>query len=304
MDEQGLAEIAALARAAAERSGHEALSETRLLELGLAARGGTVPGFAALFLRAGDSGALAGYGQLCRGPSGWDVEVVTDPDVDAAPLREPLLRHALHLAAEAGGGALQLFVPRAGDADDRLAAAVGLDAGRELHQMRRPLPLDAALAALADKVAVRGFRTGEDEAAFLALNNAAFSSHPDQGNWDEATLAEREAQPWFDPDGLLLAEDGDRLAGFCWTKIDPEAARTGEIYVLGVAPGSQGAGLGAALLAAGCRYLSGRGATTVTLYVDGDNEPARRLYASAGFVVDHRDRVYLGTIPAAGGARS
>ena len=200
--------------------------------------------------------------------------------------------------------------------EDRAAAAVLGAAWRHLafwdRQYRsaafgydRPdnARLEAALAALADKVAVRGFRPGRDEAAFLAVNNAAFASHPDQGHWDEATLAERATQPWFDADGLLLAEDGGRLVGFCWTKVAPEAPETGEIYVLGVAPGNQGAGLGAALLAAGCRYLAGRGATTVTLYVDGDNEPARRLYASAGFVVDHVDRVYVGDLQPAGRAR-
>ena len=51
------------------------------------------------------------------------------------------------------------------------------------------------------------------------------------------------------PMGFLLAWDGERLAGFCWTKVHDDGR--GEIYILAVVPGSQGRGLGRALLLAG-----------------------------------------------------
>ncbi len=43
------------------------------------------------------------------------------------------------------------------------------------------------------------------------------------------------AEPWFDPAGLLLAEDADgTLLGFHWTKRHDE--RLGEVYVVGISP--------------------------------------------------------------------
>lgn len=292
------AAVAALSGVAGP-AGHAALSEARWIELDRELHApGTVPGFAALVVADPRSTGLLAYGQLHRGPAAWDLEVLADP---AAPggrgeLRAAVVRRALQAVAEAGGGPLQWFVPVAGPDDDRLAGAVGLAPGRELVQLRRPLPLEPDLAKAAERVATRPFRPGRDEAAWLAVNNAAFAAHPDQGSWDEATLAAHEAQDWFDPAGLLLAEEAGHLVGFCWTKHTAEDPETGEIYVIGVAPGLQGRGLGAALLAAGCAHLAGCGARTVTLYVDGDNAPAQRLYRSAGFVVDHVDRVYAGDV--------
>ena len=44
---------------------------------------------------------------------------------------------------------------------------------------------------------------------------------------DAANLAERMAEPWFDPAGLLVAAEGDRLLGFHWTKQHSPDARRG-----------------------------------------------------------------------------
>ena len=38
------------------------------------------------------------------------------------------------------------------------------------------------------------------------VNAAAFAHHPEQGAMDAANLAERMAEPWFDPAGLLVAD--------------------------------------------------------------------------------------------------
>ncbi len=67
----------------------------------------------------------------------------------------------------------------------------------------------------------RPFRPGLDEEAWLVVNNRAFDWHPEQGGWDTSTLKARESQPWFDPEGFLLHEEGSprRLAGFCWTRV-------------------------------------------------------------------------------------
>jgi mycothiol synthase len=144
-------------------------------------------------------------------------------------------------------------------------------------------------------VEVRPFVPGQDDEAWLTVNNRAFTDHPEQGGWVKATLERRMAEPWFDPKGFLLAFDADGLAGYCWTKVHPATdadPELGEIFVIGVDPSRQGSGLGKALVVAGLSSLAERGIRTGMLFVDGDNESALRLYESLGFTTHRRDRAY------------
>src|SRR4051812_42124973 len=107
-------------------------------------------------------------------------------------------------------------------ATDREMAAEGLTRVRQLHQMRRDLPLPDALVADTRRIEVRAFRPGEDDEGFLRVNNRAFSWHPEQGGWGPDQLAGRMAEPWFDAAGFLVHDDpAGRLDGFCWTKVHP-----------------------------------------------------------------------------------
>ncbi|RMI12484.1 mycothiol synthase, partial [Cellulomonas triticagri] len=169
-----------------------------------------------------------------------------------------------------------------------LAAAHGLPVTRELWQMALdPLtPPAAPPRALPDGVVVRAFEPGRDEDAWVALNARAFASHPEQGRLTRADLADRMAEDWFDPAGLLLAEQDGRLLASGWTKVPapaPGAPLEGEVYALGVDPDAQGRGLGAALTARMLAHLADRGVARVVLYTEGDNHPAIRVYRAAGF---------------------
>jgi mycothiol synthase len=157
----------------------------------------------------------------------------------------------------------------------------GFERIRELHQLRRPLDSLPEDPPLAEGVEVRAFRPGQDDAAWLAVNAAAFATHPEQGRWTQADLQARIDEPWFDPAGFLLAERGRVLLGYHWTKVHPDGV--GEVYVLGIAPAAQGLGLGKALLTRGLHHLADRGCPQVLLYVDGDNPAAIGLYERAGF---------------------
>jgi mycothiol synthase len=157
----------------------------------------------------------------------------------------------------------------------------GFERIRELYQLRRPLDALPDEPLLAEGVVVRSFEPGRDDEAWIAVNAAAFATHPEQGRWTNDDLQARIDEPWFDAAGFLLAERDGQLLGYHWTKVHPDGA--GEVYVLGISPDAQGLGLGNALLVRGLHYLAGRGCPEVLLYVDGDNPGAMRLYERAGF---------------------
>ncbi|QIK71745.1 mycothiol synthase [Propioniciclava coleopterorum] len=168
------------------------------------------------------------------------------------------------------------------------AAARGLAPVRGLTMMERVLA-DETAPAVPEGITLRGF-TDADADAFLAVNAAAFVHHPEQGHFSAADLAARQAEDWWEPEGLILAVEGDEVLGFHWTK--RHDATTGEVYVLGVDPRASGKGLGKVLLQAGLSRLADGGATRVILYVEADNEPALALYRRAGFEVVHTDTLY------------
>jgi mycothiol synthase len=165
-----------------------------------------------------------------------------------------------------------------------LATTFGFDRTRELWVMRRSLTdLTATPTAQGGDFNFRPFRTG-DEAELLRVNAAAFAAHPEQAGMDAAELAERMAEPWFDPGDLLVAVDADeggRMFGFHWTK--RHSGSLGEVYVVGIDPAAQGLGLGRVLVDLGLRHLRAVGLDEVLLYVESDNDPAVRLYDGLGF---------------------
>jgi mycothiol synthase len=319
-DQKMVEEIIELVDRASARRDHAALSEHKRMELHrlegtLGHRPGEgsdpvldLPGPAAMIV-AHRHGRTVGYAHLSGNPATGDrsateyaLELVTDTADgspvagDAQPVVDDLLASALERVAGLGGGTVRLWVAEAGDVDDATAVAHGFRLERELIQMRCPLPVPAPIDPTTRPAAVlttRSFRPGLDEEAWLATNNRAFAAHPEQGNWNLATLLEREQEPWFDPDGLLLFDYEGRLAGSCWTKIHHTAPPMGEIYVIGVDPDFQGRGWGRALTLAGLNWLAGRGLRLGMLYVDGDNRAAVSMYTSMGFTPDHVDKAYL-----------
>lgn len=179
-----------------------------------------------------------------------------------------------------------------------LAAKLGLRPVRELIQMRRPVGAVPESAA-PQGISIRRYGGSHDDPELLRVNNAAFSWHPEQGGWTGEHLAERFAEPWFDPAGLFLAfDEGGAARGFHWTKVHHD--RLGEVYVLGVDPAAQGSGLGKALTAAGLNHLhrrlgkpgQGPSGAAVILYVESDNVAAIKTYEALGFRRSNVDTVY------------
>ena len=290
-----IAAVEELLEVAAQADEHNPLGEHQWLDL----IDGGRKGFAGLVAWEPGHDHPVGYAQVTRGEQTWALEFVVDPHHrdDTWTIGQDLVRTALDIIRDEGGGPVSLWVPKPSPASDGVATSAGLRHSRDLYQMRRPLPVGEPY-----ELETRPFEPGRDEHAWLEVNNRAFTSHPEQGGWDLDCLKRREAEPWFDPAGFLLHEQGGRLAGFVWTKVHADGPdhrhgpHLGEIYVVAVDPDFQGQGLGRRLVLAGLDLMAQRGVPTGMLYVDASNAGAVRLYEHLGFTVDHVDRSYVGEV--------
>ncbi|WP_066524254.1 mycothiol synthase [Corynebacterium bouchesdurhonense] len=284
--------VRAFIRAAEEHDGVAPLSEQFLAGLGDASLGHTHR-----VARVG--GQLAGL--AAQAPDG-SVELVVHPDYR----RRGVAKEFIALLVDAPGNQPQFWAHGNLPAAQATAESVGLEATRELLVMSAAAG-DLNLPHLSGAVpngyeavnypeAVERFGRERVERDWLRVNNDAFSWHPEQGGWDMDRLHRGMAADWFDPAGvwfLYAQRPGERepdLAGFHWTKRHPGGV--GEVYVVGLASGYRGEGLGVPLMAAGLRHLVEGGSSQVILYVEADNEPAVRRYDETGFTVAESHVVY------------
>ena len=264
-----------------------------------------------------DGDGLSGYLNLTEAMA----ELVVHPDARRRGIGAAMARTGL---SEGGDGA-RIWAHGNLEPARATAAALHLVVARELLQMRRPLT-DLPAATVPEGVRIATYSGPADDAELLRINNAAFAWHPEQSGWTEADIAERRAEPWFDPAGLFMAVDErtGKLLGFHWTKV--HADDLGEVYVVGVDPAAQGRGIGATLTLIGLHHLAerlspssalrpsgsspssalrprgsspssalrprGSSPATVMLYVEADNSAAVKTYRRLGFDVFRVDAAY------------
>ena len=214
---------------------------------------------------------IAAVAVAARHGDRWALEVAVAPERRGTPAETAALREAAARLLPDDG---TLWVRRREALD--VAAAEGWRPVRELQRWERDLPLPSVAPPTGERF--RSYRDGDEE-AFLAAVAEAFAGHPEAGHLDAEGFAALRRRPWFDPAGLVLAEEDGRLVGFCWTKREGDA---GEIYLVGVRSAGRGRGLGRALVVEGARRLAAAGARRLTLWVDEGNLAARRLYAGLG----------------------
>ncbi len=203
-----------------------------------------------------------------------NLDLAVRPEARGRGIGTTLARAALEVA----GPHVHAWSHVAHPAAAALAGTLGLVADRELWVMERAAgPVEVPGV---EGVTIRGYRPADADEV-LRVNAAAFAHHPEQGSMDAANLADRMAESWFDPAGLLVADAGDGLLGFHWTKQHSDVL--GEVYVVAVDPAAQGRGLGRALTAAGLAHLAGLGVREIILYVESDNAPAIATYSHLGF---------------------
>jgi mycothiol synthase len=297
----GLRRIRALHDAALALDGHESMGEAVWRDL--AAPGPASSGF--LATRDGVDVAYAHVAALDTAVADrYLIGLCVHPDArDDPAVAVVVLDESLAWITDLGGGHAVLWLHGVTDGGDAAALGAGFAAARDLIEMRVRLPLHVPLE-WPPGIEVRAFRPGADDAAWLAVNNRAFAGHPEQGDWEPATLHRRMAEPWFDPELLRLAFDADGLVGSIWMKLHEQAPGAGahelplgEIFVIGVDPRAQELRLGRPLAICGLDLVSARGAPVGMLFVAAEHARARRLYTSLGFHEHRRDRAYERDVP-------
>ncbi|MGH3359697.1 MAG: mycothiol synthase [Nocardioidaceae bacterium] len=244
-----------------------------------------------LHVRATNGDRLVGYAIAALGDAG--APVVLECVVDPAHRRRGVGAHIVRTVI-GGVGASDVHAWAHGDLPGaaELADNTGFERIRVLLRLRTHLVEPLAEAPTPDGITIRTFRPGADDAAWLELNARAFADHPEQGSMTQRDLDARTASAWFDPAGFFLAERNGDLVGFHWTKVPDPYEPVGEVFVVGVDPSAQGAGLGLTLTRRGLVHLQQQGVRTVELYVEGDNAPALKVYRRLGFDEAARDVMY------------
>lgn len=221
---------------------------------------------------------------------GWTFEAAVHPSHRTEQRLIALAEVALAETRARGGTSLRTWIYNATWPES--LAALGFRPERELRQLRVRLPLDAPVYPTG--IRRKTFRPGQDDEAWLAVNNAAFSGHPENGSWTRRILADRQDQPWWDPEGVVMAWEDGNLVGFCWTKDHGDGI--GEIYVIAVHPDHRRHGMGRSLTLDGLDVLAGKGCVSGMLYVDAANAIASRLYESLGFTLHHIDQSMIAAV--------
>jgi len=255
-------------------SGLGTLSESKWMGV----RKGTVGGFLAEA-----EGRAVGYSAVVRTatPGEGAMEVLLDAPRE---ILRPLIEAVIVDARRSGISALRWWVY--GQDATPIPAEFDFEPERKLLQMARSLPTDED-PHFPPEIEIAAFRPGVDDDLWLQANNAAFAGHPENGGLTRTDLADRLGADWFSADGFRMAwaggASGGDLAGFCWTKI--HRSGEGEIYIIAVAPGHWGGGLGRQLVLEGMRHLTAQRCDRVFLYSEADNVRGVALYRRLGFQV-------------------
>ncbi len=229
------------------------------------------------------SGQIKGMALIIRElPIGRSViEVMTSPGLAGSPEEVELVQRALARAEAQGVGVAHICVPP------------DSERGQVLEQLGFT-PVRTYLDMLWDQdglpeldlprgYSVRSFQKG-DTPLLTQVQNDAFT-----GSWGfcpntEEQIEYRTHMANTSKAGILFLFEGDNPAGYCWTVMVPTSSGVrGMIGMIGVVPQFRGKGVSRHILQAGMKHLRSVGQAEIGLEVDGNNDPAVRLYTSTGF---------------------
>jgi len=204
-------------------------------------------------------------------------------------LASKLLEHATHRAEEVGAKVVQVNVLENNPAAKSTLPKLGFSFVRRF--LRMSLDMTGINEPEMSKAALlcRPLQHGEED-RLTEIQNRSFA-----GGWGYNPNTVEQITRRINlhhgcPEDVVLACDGDKITGYCWTRVIDDAGpagseRKGQIFMLGVDPDCHGRGIGKVALLAGLSYLKDKGLKLAELEVDSKNKVAYALYQSIGFKV-------------------
>jgi len=200
-------------------------------------------------------------------------------------LAAKLLGYATHRAKELGAKAAHVNIPQDNTVAKSVLSKLGFRLVRRFLELRLDIPKVRWQDIDQTALRCRHLQRGEED-RLTQIQNRSFA-----GTWgyNPNTVEEiiyRTNLSNCSPEGIVLAYDGDKAIGYCWTRITREAAageEKGQIFMLGVDPDYRGKGVGKGVLWAGLSYLKSKGLRVAELTVGSENKVACALYQSVGF---------------------
>ena len=209
------------------------------------------------------------------------------PSYSPGPILVELLHRVLERARKLRAKKAHVSVPSAKLAEAELLSSLGFNEVRRYYEFR--LDVSEVNLESADRLnsAYRHLEAGGEE-RLVQIQNRCFA-----GTWGYnpntiEDVAWRLRIKGNSLDDVILARDGSRVIGYCWTVVDcgqdlSTGRNKGRIYMLGVDPDFRNRGLGRGLLRAGLLYLKNKGWGSIDITVDSKNDAAVKLYDSEGF---------------------
>jgi mycothiol synthase len=228
------------------------------------------------------TGSIIGYMDLT--PELGIRRVILDswihPDHRRKGLATRLLPQAMSRAREAGARVIHVNIMEDNAAAKTVLSKFNFKCVRKFFQLKLDMTRmnrEEANHALQES---HYLRRGEEE-KLTHIQNRSFA-----GTWGYnpntiEMITYRTNLSRFSLEDVLLAHEGGKVIGYCWTEKTGE--REGQIYMLGIDPDYRGKGIGRRLLLAGLAHLKSKGSQVAVLTVDSENEEACSLYDSVGF---------------------
>jgi len=204
-------------------------------------------------------------------------------------LTTKLLSYAIHRAKELGAKVAHVKIMENNVAAKSMLSKLGFECVRRFLELRLDIPKvcwqDVCQAALE----YCHLQCGEED-KLTQIQNRSFAGTWGYNLGTVETIAYRINLSNCSPEDVVLAYEGDKIIGYCWTETnyDGEVAngeRKGRIFMLGTDPDFRGRGVGKRVLLAGLAHLKNKGVRVAELTVDNENKAACALYWSVGFEV-------------------
>ena len=213
------------------------------------------------------------------------LDCLIHPDHRRKGLASKLLGHAMHRAKELRVKVAHVNIPQNNVVAKSVLTKLGFRFVRRFLQLR--LDMTKVRWQDVDQSAqrYRHLQHGEEN-KLTQIQNRSFA-----GTWGYNPNTVEEIVYCINlsrcsPKDVVLAYDGDKIIGYCWTRITDETTtgeRKGQIFMLGVDPDYRGRGIGKGVLLAGLSYLQSKGLPVAELTEDSMSKAACSLYRSVGF---------------------